>query len=175
MTPEQVEEKCIALDFAVNCSIRYHDRRCSFYKRAMMFLSFLAISTSSVAVYSIVTAKETPAWVGIAFSIATAVLSAMSIVWDVGGNAERHRRLRNQFIDLAAEMDREPVTEQRLWTLRRMRLEIEKDEEAILHILNTMVHNDTLRAKGYPSSDMKPLWFFQRWLANFGDFGSIPN
>lgn len=154
--------------FGVRRSIRYHNRRRLFFDRLNKFATFFSALAGTATVASVL-AKLGQSWT-LGFALAVAVLSAVDLVVGTAKSARLHNDLSKRFIDLEKTINETgPKTDEALINLINMRLDIEKDEPPPLKILDSMCHNELLRALGYDSSNFVKIKWYQRLFSNFFD------
>ena len=84
--------------------------------------------------------------------------------------ARLHSDLARRFIELEKEfLPEKATTRAELDRLEAARLTIEADEPPILRILDSVCHNELLRAMGYEDEVFLKIFWFQRLFANFID------
>lgn len=163
-----LKDKCHELLFSVRRSIRYHNRRRSFYDRFNLFVNAFSLIMGSATVYG--TLKAQAQEVALIAAGLVSVFSAINLVIGSARQARLHHDLCKRFIALekkisaATEPDAAKLAE---WTSER--LDIETEEPPVLHILNCMCHNELARAMGYGPEHFAKISFYQRWLAPFMD------
>lgn len=99
------------------------------------------------------------------------MLSAADLVLGSSRKAWLHSDLARKFFDLEREIEksRGDVTEALIVEMKDRRLAIEADEPPILRVLDTLCHNELMRAMGYPRDQQIPVGFWQRLFASFFD------
>ena len=171
---ERLEEEFRKLLFGVRRSVRYHARRRRFYERIHDWVLFVAVSSGSatvVAFGSELTARL-PDWVKMAVPAVVTVAALADLVVGSMRKASLHSDLGRRFIALerrlvaAGSSPSEPA----LVEATQERLAIESDEPPALRVLDTLCHNELLRAMGYPASEFVRVTAVQRLLANWADF-----
>ena len=163
--------------FSVRRSVRYHGRRQGFYRACQdltLFLAFL-LSTSTIAFFLESTLSESPTWIKLLPSVITSLLVGFTLVYRVGEKACDHANFRRQFIVLEQRLvaGRYLVGEQMnelVQDATKARLNIETYEPKVKKVLDTICHNELLRAMGYAKSDEIKIGFWQRLFAPFFDF-----
>ena len=131
-----------ALNFAVEKSLRYHQRRRAHFDwchRAMMFLVLVAGSGATADFFG--AAKI--------LAFLTAVLGALDLVWGPSTRARDHEVLFRRFTDLAVEIRRLATpTDADVRRLVERRLTIEADEPPIYWALEASCYNEVAAAWG---------------------------
>jgi len=157
-----------ALQFGIRRSVRYHMRREAFYSFLNRVTSAMAVIFGSAAMASLLTDIDNR-YAVLAAAIVT-VFSAFDLVIGTASMARLHSDLRRRFLSLEKRlaMLHEPDAQQ-IADLQQARLDIEADEPPVLRALDTICHNDLLRAEGWPGDcgHYVPLPWYQRWTAQF--------
>lgn len=113
-----------------------------------------------------------PDWLQILPPVLISVLVSIDLVVGTVSKAKLHNGLKQQFIFLESSMQKngeEDSNKLREW--KSERLSIEALEPPVLRVLDTLCHNELIRAMGY-KDDYRPLGFFQRKFAHFVDIGA---
>jgi hypothetical protein len=156
------------LDFAVRKSRRYHEKLHAFYGLWRDWVKIVTVITGSGLFFVLFANAKFPAEFLAAF---VAVWAALDYVMAPDRRAELHRKLCEQFIDLAAEIERMPVTEEAYRNLAAKRLEIEKAEPPCKRLVDLAARNDECRSRDFPPEDLVPLSRLQTALGYFATFG----
>lgn len=166
MTKSDLEHEWKAQLFAVRRSIRYHQRRRAFFDRLDQFGNMLAVVLGSTAIYGMLeTNSKTLALTATAL---VTVLSAVNLVFGSVQKARAHADFSRQFIALEKRFLDDPSPE-RLREVIDARLSIEAEEPPILRVLDSICHNEQLRAEGYPKEYFATIRYWQRWFAQLFD------
>jgi hypothetical protein len=170
----ELADRWYATLFSVRRSIRYHQRRRAFYDKLDKTSNMLSLIFGSATIYGILQqdAKNLAL-------VASAIVTVFSSVNLVVGSAQRgrdHTDLMRKYVELEKRMLGEE-SEERLLEIATARLSIEAEEPPVLHVLNAICHNETMRAMGYPKEDLPKIGFWQAWVAQVFDFreSSIQN
>lgn len=156
------------LDFSVHKSRRYHDKLRAFYgvwRDAVKIVTI--ISGSGLWFLLFAGAPHLAEWLA-AFVAVWAVIDYM-VAPD--RKADQHRRLWEQFTELAAKIERSPRTQDAYSQLAAERLELEKDEPPCKRLVDLQARNDECRARDFPPEDLAPLSGAQRIFGYFATFG----
>lgn len=156
--------------FDVRRSVRYHDRRVSFYEKFHKTVLFLALVSGSVslAAFTAEFASDWSEWAKLLPAALISVFAGLDLVVGSSSRARLHDRLKQRFIALEGRMQREKTNDTPgKWTVER--LEIEADEPPVLRVLDTLCHNEILRSMGYPPKDFIPVKPLQRFFSPFFD------
>jgi hypothetical protein len=154
--------------FGVRRSIRYHNRRRSFFDRVSKFSTFFSALFGTATVASAL-AQAGNSWV-IGFAVAVAIFSVMDLVVGTAQAARLHYDLARKFIDLEKTIisTKEPTYED-MANFKAQRLEIEADEPPALKVLDSICHNELLRAMGYGSNEFAKIIWYQRLFSQIID------
>jgi len=154
--------------FGVRRSIRYHHRRRRFFDRIHKLTTFLSALTGT-ATFATVFAKAGPAWT-LSFAAAVAIFSTIDLVVGTAQSARLYDDLAKRFIDLEKEIvTTGEMTDELLANFKAERLDIEKDEPPPLKVLDSICHNELMRAMDYDPKDFVPINYYQRFFAQFFD------
>ncbi len=169
MTEESTSEYD-RLQFDVRRSVRYHDRRVSFFEMGHKVVLFIALigGSASIAAFTAEFSLDWPQWVKLLPAAIISVVAGLDLVTGFSSKARIHDQLKQRFIALESRMHREEtdgVLDE--WTVER--LAIEADEPPVLRVLDTLCHNELLRSMGYPKDKHIPVKPLQRVLSPFFD------
>ena len=154
-----------SLLFGIRRSVRYHERRRSFYETWSMVTSAASLLFGSAAIYNVLKDHET--WV-IFFALLVAVLSTIDLVVGTARMSHLHGDIRRLFIDLEKEMTlRSPPSGNDYVEMCSRRLEIEKGEPPIKRIVDVICHNELVYALGYDESEYQPIPKYKQLTAHF--------
>lgn len=161
-----------ALLFDVRRSVRYHARRRRFFELWNTATNALSVVFGSATIYGVL--KSGGEALAIGAAVLVTILSSLNLVVDSTRRARSHEDLARQFIELEkAIVQAGDMTEAQYQVFVGRRLDIEANEPPILRVLDSICHNEMLRAEGYDPSDssyVKIKWW-QRLLAQFVDVG----
>ena len=171
---ERLEEEFRKLLFGVRRSVRYHARRRRFYERFHDRVLLVVLSSGSASVLAF-GFELTGMLTDLVKSALAAVVTVAALVDFVVGSmrkASLHSDLGRRFIALEQRLVAagSSPSEAALVEATQERLAIESDEPPVLRALDTLCHNELLRAMGYPRSDFVRVTAVQRLLANWTDF-----
>ena len=161
---ERLREEGRELWFGVRRSVRYHDRRVSWFDRLHRFGRFVTLVAGGGAVATILKDHTKCA---ISMSLICAIASALDLAFDVSVKARLHNSLKRKFIELESSISligHENLTDNQLREFTTQRLRIESDEPPVMRVLDTLCHNELCRADGY--SERIPVKWWQRILAH---------
>jgi hypothetical protein len=151
--------------FGIRRSIRYHNRRRSFFDRFDKSVKILSLVTGSGAFLSTMGSHQL---ITMWFAAAVAVLSAISLVVGPAQAARLHEELAKRFSKLESEIIRVgPPDSTQLRGFMADRVTIESDEPPALRVLDTICHNELCQAFGY--RDFYRVDPVQRFFANVID------
>ena len=136
MPDDELVLKVDGLDFGVEKSKRYHQRRRGFYDTLHKILMFLIIVSGSAAF----------AELSLDFAAVAAVLAALELVLTPALLARKHEMLFRDFSDLAIDIRAKTPNERSYRVLDQRRLVLEKDEPPVYHALEAHCDNEVRRA-----------------------------
>ena len=155
--------------FAARRSVRYHTRRSLFFDRLNLSASAVSVLFGSAAMAALL-GNAGQGWVMAAAGVVT-LLSTINLVVGSTRMARLHADLARDFVALektivSSEKDGQAPAPAD-WLAKR--LDIEAEEPPVLRVLDTLCHNDLLRAMGYPVSERIRVRWGQAALAQFFD------
>lgn len=166
---EKMEEKQHKLLFAVRKSVRYHSLRKKFFDGLGKFITCFGLVAGMATVATLLgtVSKIVP----LVLSALASVASAINLVVGCAESARRHGEFGRDFNELELEIVKagENPTHDKLIELVSRRLEIEANEPTKLVVLDTLCHNEILRAMGYDKSHDIPTTWPQRCFAHYCD------
>lgn len=137
-----LEDRMDALNFEVEKSIRYHQRRRAFFERMDRFSTFLVILLGSATV---------AAWAPKVTGLMTTVIGAATLVLGFSGKARDHLILAQKFTDLARQIrGKAEPTEADVREWESEKLLIDAAEPAIYRALEVDCYIEVCRAWGRP-------------------------
>jgi len=157
------------LNFAVEKSLRYHQRRRAFYDGWHRIIMFALILIGSASFADVVTHLSfytitISGWGG----LVVAALAALDLVFSLGDKARDHEILHRRFTDLAISIRTEAETPERLQLWERRRLEMETDEPPIFWALEASCDNEVIKAWGRDvKNGLVALSPWQRLMMNY--------
>ncbi|KJV08057.1 hypothetical protein [Methylocucumis oryzae] len=134
--------------FDIRRSVRYHDRRKSFFYAIQNVVSFLSVIMAGVVIMDAVKQGITPYWM-ISVGVIAAILSALDLVIGFSKKADMHSKLREKFADLEIDIITGPPSGEIWLEYQKKRLVIEKDEPAIYFAIDGLCRNELLIADGF--------------------------
>jgi len=167
MSESEYQDLLEDLKFQIERSVRYHERRRSFFESWHKFIMLLVILSGSAAFSPLLNQAS---WLGLFI----AFIAAMDLVLGFSHKARDHSILYMRFIDLLVEMESkfDRVGENlSSWTSRR--LAIEKDEPPVLTALNASCHNEVIAAQGLDADETVPLTEFQSLFMHYFRFDEM--
>jgi len=156
-----------AMQFGVRRSIRYHQRRRGFFDRIDQFSNMLSLIFGSAAIYGILE-KDFKSLALVASALVT-VLAAINLVIGSAQRARAHSDFARRYVELEKRMLAKPSEDEYL-KVAEERLGIEAEEPPVLHVLNSICHNETMRAMGYEKEKLAKIGWFQRLVSPMFDF-----
>lgn len=167
-TKENLTDKIDDLLFGVRRSIRYHNRRRSFYDKFNSTTNALALIMGSATVYGVL--QDNPSWIAIFAPAIVTIFSSINLVIGSNRQARVHHDLSKRFIELEKKMsDHLQHTEEKLAEWTSERLDIESEEPPVLRVLDCICHNELVRAMGYGPEHLAEISWYQRLFADFVD------
>ena len=160
--------------FDVRRSVRYHDLRRQHFERMNQFIVFVAFLLGTGTLATFIEDVDAPLPLKLLLPVLTTFLLGISLVYRVGPKASLSNDLKRRFINLEQAM----VPKKKKWTTgelaawTRERLAIEAEELPVKRVLDTMCHNDMLRARGFDEEhdDWWHVGPLQRLFAQFFDY-----
>jgi hypothetical protein len=146
-----------ALRFDIQRSIRYHDRRSSFFRVLARVNSLVTILLAGIVLMDVlgpaaadshsaaiqIASERVYAWWPKALAVVGALFSALDIVVEFGRSADTHRHLKRQFCLLEQDLDDRNSKE-----IRHRRLAIEAEEPPVYRALDALCYNEMCVAIG---------------------------
>ncbi len=162
------EKKIHDLLFGVRRSIRYHHRRERFFDQVHKISTILSALSGSATIAAVL-AKAGPYWT-ITLAALVAVFSIVDLVVGTAKAARLHNDLAKRFIKLEKSIiSIDEFTQQDLADFTAQRLDIEADEPPPLKVLDSICHNELLRAMNYDRSDFLKISWYQRLFSQIID------
>ena len=171
MTQQPISDRAHDLLFGIRRSVRYHMKRVRFFSIVHRCIRVLLLAAGMSAFAAAI--KSVGSFWQIAFSAGLALLSAIDLVVNTAEASRKHTELAIRFLDLEKRLvlAGASIDDKTLAEFEAERLQIESCEPPILRVLDTMCHNELLRAMGYPATEghyVRIAWY-QRVLAQFVD------
>ena len=141
MVDDKLSLEIDGLDYAVEKSMRYHQRRRGFYDSFHKAVMFLIVVLGSAAFAEVIV--EAPY-----LAAAAAVLAAIHLVWGLSNRARDHEILFRRFSDLAIKIRSEEATSESYASWKKERISIETDEPPIFKALEADCDNEVRHAWG---------------------------
>jgi len=166
MTDQNLDQQ-YSLLFSVRRSVRYHMRRCRFFDRLNMTTSAMAVIFGSATMAALL-AQADQRYAITAAAIVT-IFAAADLVIGSARMARLHTDLAKRFIVLeqAVQKPNKPTANQ-ITTWNSSRLDIEAEEPPVLRALDSICHNELLRAMGIKKGAVTITWY-QRLFAQLLD------
>lgn len=152
MTTDDLGTRIDELNFAVDKSMRYHQRRRGFYDRINRLSMFAVIICGSAAFGRLF---ESPEY----FAAATTIFAAINLVWAPSHCARDHEMLFRHFSDLAIEIRTTAASKGAYDGWVRKRMEIETDEPPTFIALEADCDNEVRRAWGRTREMVRIDWW----------------
>lgn len=163
--------------FGVRRSFRYHRRRQAFFDRCHTLTMAVVVlfGSATIAAFASALVEGWPLWAKLAPSVLASVLGIFDLVvgfsrktWLYADLARQFGELEQQIINANASATDE-LSAAALADLTSRRLAIENHEPPTLQVLDTLCHNDLLRAMGRPRNEWIEVGFWQRRFAQLLD------
>ena len=150
--------------FGVRRSVRYHQRRQSYFEAWHTCIAALQVIFGSSAVAALLANSDT--WVGVSLAAVPPLLAAVDLVFGTSRRATLHAALGRRFLHLEADMvpheaDSSALSSEDLSRFRQRRLSIEADEPPKLRVVDLLSHNDLVRS-AYTHDSIYPIGPFRR-------------
>ena len=168
MTENATDNGLHALLFGVRRSVRYHMRRESFFEAWHRTTSALSVIFGSAVIASLLT--DISSMLAVFAAGLVTIFSAIDLVVGTSHKARIHNDLRRRFLELEKTLHNlDDSDTDAISAATQTRLDIEADEPPPLRALDSICHNDQLRAQGYKqdSGEYVPLSRSQRFTAHF--------
>ena len=165
---EEEKDRHYDLLFGVRRSIRYHNRRRQFFDRVGRLTDALSAISGSGTIIALLSKNFTECTVYLAG--ATAIFSAVNLVWDTKGNSRLHHDLARQFISIEKRLIDPNITPEQINKAESDRLEIEAGEPPILRVLDLLCHNELIKAMGLEREKGYDIKIWRAMFAHFFDF-----
>lgn len=149
------------LFFDVRRSLRYHDRRRSFFELMHRVTAALTILMAGSVLFDLGKPGNTASWLT-AISFIAAVLATLDMVIGYAGKADLHRSLKVQFGKLEISIISGDASEAEWNTHQIRRLEIELDEPPVYRALDLLCYNEVAKADGVAKDKWCRVPFFKR-------------
>lgn len=162
-----LEDRWHDMLFGVRRSIRYHQRRRAFFDRLDQFSNMLSVIFGSAAIYGIL--QQDYKALALTASALVTILASINLVIGSAQRARAHSDFSRRYVELEKRMLGQP-NEKLLHQVSAERLSVEAEEPPVLHVLNAICHNETMRAMGYKREDLTKIGWCQRLLAQLFDF-----
>lgn len=141
------------LRLSVEISVRYHNRRRSFFDFLHKCVVAVGLIGGSAAFFVIWNDYSTqtgwPREVGLYGALAIAIFHALDLVVGFASMGRLHQSLYQRFILLAADMDENADREEQLlgrWMARKQ--QIEHDEPSPFHVVSALCRNEVFESTG---------------------------
>ena len=169
-------ERIADLLWGVRRSVRYHDRRQGFFERCHVLVMALVVLSGSatIAAFGSSLAADWSLEAKLFPAALITVLSTLDIMFGFSARTTLHSNLKRRFINLERELvpleyDPDPPEDavNKLWLER---LSIEADEPPVLRVLDSICHNELMRAKGHKDNELCKISLLSRLLSSFIDW-----
>jgi hypothetical protein len=168
----RVKDELHGLSFGVKRSKRYHHRREKFYDQFSKVIKLGTLVSGSGTIIALLGKLHTG--IPLVLSSIATILSFLEFVIDPTAKLYLHKNLYGKFCELEEDLERSQneIYAERLSKLREKRIDIEKSEPPKLRVLDTLCHNELIRAEGYGKEHLVEIKWHQKCLAQFCDVGA---
>ena len=167
-TPDPYDSVYTTL-FGVRRSVRYHQRRRSFFEAASALSVWLQVISGSSVVVAV--AASLPGGAMVLAGLA-ATLAGLNLAIGTHRKATVHAGLALRFAQLERDMvpheEREEATEAEAVAFRQRRVEIEQDEPLKMRAIDLLCHNELVQST-YRHEPTYPIGRWQRWVGHIAD------
>ncbi|MBU3068284.1 hypothetical protein KOI40_00560 [Aestuariicella sp. G3-2] len=169
-----VSEDLHGLLFGIQRSVRYHSRREQFFDRFNTFVTVLnlILGSATILTFAAEFAKDWALWAKLLPAAAVTVLSSIDLVIGSARMARTHNDLAREFIVLEKEVRTSKVselTEEDIANFTGRRLDIEMKEPPVKLVLDSICHNELLKASGYDAAEYLKIGRLQAFFAQLID------
>lgn len=154
-----LEEKIRKLNFGIEKSMRYHQRRRAFYEWTHNGIMLLIFMLGSVAFSDVL--QEWSRY----FVASATVLAGMDLVWKFSHRSRDHELLFRRFSTLAIDLRTGTDSDDNYAKWAKERVTIEADEPPIYWALEADCHNEVSRLVGN-TLDLLDIGPWHRWTMN---------
>lgn len=163
--------------FDIRRSMRYHDRRRTFFERMHQVTGVLTILLAGSVLFDLAGTGGPALWLKL-IGVVAAVFAAADIIVGYASMANKHALLRRRFSDLevATSNTAKPIAE----CVNERKL-IENDEGTVYRALDLLCYNETLVADGFSRSNpndkelFADLEWYESLTANLWPWPDIAN
>lgn len=150
MQKNQMTDEQYALFFDVRRSIRYHDRRRSFFECMHHIAAALTIFMALIILFDLGKICDTAPWL-----VSLSAITALLATFDMVNKADQHKSLKVRFGKLEMAIIAGGSSQEEWDAHHLKRLEIEQDEPAIYRALDVLCYNDVAIADGIKTEDLR--------------------
>lgn len=159
-----LESRWDELLFHIDRSIRYNDRRCSFWGRLDRASNAINLVMGSGVIFGLL--KESGN-LSAGCAVLVTIMTATNLVWGFCRMELLHHSLASRYRDIESDMRTTEPSEDVLRSAIRARLAAEKDEPPARMVLNDMCHNETIVALGRSEDYLVEIPFIKRMFAHW--------
>ena len=153
MSGNELCQKIDKLNFSIEVSMRYHQRRRAFYERSHSVIMFLIVVLGSAAFSALV--QE---WSSLLVATAT-ILAALDLVWTPSHRSRDHEMSFRRFSSLISDVRTDDESEENFAKWKKERITIEADESPIYWTLAHDCYNEVIRLTDEPGKLVKIPWW----------------
>ena len=173
MSDQALDDDLFSLSFAVKRSVRYHAKRAYFFNKLNQLSNMISILLASALISNILdNSMLFDIKLSSILGVIALIVASIVIVFDATGQAQKHYELSKRFTTLEKNMLKQNPTRDDYIEWKKERLSIETEDINVLHVLNTICHNELIRAEDLSSDHMVKISILQRLLSPIMDFRS---
>ncbi|NOT14235.1 MAG: hypothetical protein HOP21_01410 [Methylotenera sp.] len=174
MNKSQMTNEQYGLFFDVRRSIRYHDRRRSFFELMHRITAALTILMAGSILFDIGKTGATAPWL-VGLSVFAAVLATFDMVVGYASQADLHRSLKVRFGNLEMAIVAGGSTQAEWDEHQLKRLTIELDEPAVYRALDILCYNEVSIADGVQKENLRSIDYISRATCHIFHWSDIAN
>lgn len=174
MNRSQMDSDQYGLFFDVRRSIRYHDRRRSFFELMHRVTAALTILMAGSILFDIGKTGATAQWL-VALSVVAALLATFDMVVGYASKADLHRSLKVRFGELEMAIIAGGGSQSEWDTHHLKRLEIEQDEPPIYRALDLLCYIEVSIADGVAKDKLPVVSCINRTTCHILHWSDISN
>lgn len=159
-----LESRWDELLFHIHRSIRYNDRRSSFWGRLDRTSNAINLVMGSGVIFGLL--KESGN-LSAGCAVLVTVMTATNLVWGFCRMELLHHSLASRYRDIESDMRTTEPSEDVLRSAIRSRLAAEKEEPSVRAVLDDICHNETIIALGRSKDGLVEIPFIKRMFAHW--------
>ncbi|MBL4783001.1 MAG: hypothetical protein JKX92_12235 [Porticoccaceae bacterium] len=169
-----LEKEYRDLLFGVRRSIRYNSRRELHYDRFHRLVVFFGLffGTATIATFGAELTTDVALPIKLLPAVVISLLSAFDLIIGSAQKSRLHNDLVRDFVGLEKELElsENGPTQEIVKRVTAKRLDIEATEPPVLRVLDTICHNELMRAMGYKKTELVRVGRLQRFFSPIFDF-----